>query len=238
MVKSCPECRSQCAAQLTCIYGECIVCFTERRLMLLHPCLHGLCENCWSMLRELPEAPQQRRRPLLKFIAKNSLAVCFFLVIILDHVGTYRLEFSIWTSSQAQIHSTMTPATAAVIANTTRTTTSTNGMTVQTCDRENHTLTPMLPQLCHGIMYEVQLDDCLWTIAERFYGYGQGWHFIHRANMDIKNPDLIFPRQMLCIPDLTDIVKWVELMHVNSKASWRAFSCEFRSPVSKSCIFS
>ncbi len=45
--------------------------------------------------------------------------------------------------------------------------------------------------------------DCLWKIAEKFYGDGMKWKLIFNANKDkIKNPDLIKPGWKLKIPTL------------------------------------
>ena len=51
--------------------------------------------------------------------------------------------------------------------------------------------------------YIVKKGDSLWSIAKAFYGDGNKWEDIHLANKDkIKNPDLIFPGQVLKIPGL------------------------------------
>lgn len=55
--------------------------------------------------------------------------------------------------------------------------------------------------------YEVVKGDCLWRIAKKpeFYGNGFAWPVIYKANRDeIKNPDLIFPKQNFKIPNLTE----------------------------------
>lgn len=55
--------------------------------------------------------------------------------------------------------------------------------------------------------YTVVKGDCLWNIAKKkdFYGNGFAWPNIYKANRDkIKNPDLIFPKQVFKIPKLTD----------------------------------
>lgn len=49
--------------------------------------------------------------------------------------------------------------------------------------------------------YTVVSGDCLWNIAQRFYGNGVLWPRIFDANRDkIKNPDLIYPGQVFTIP--------------------------------------
>ena len=55
--------------------------------------------------------------------------------------------------------------------------------------------------------YTVVRGDCLWNIAKKkdYYGNGFAWPKIYKANRDkIKNPDLIFPKQVFTIPKLTD----------------------------------
>lgn len=57
------------------------------------------------------------------------------------------------------------------------------------------------------IMYTVVKGDCLWNIAKKkeHYGNGFAWPVIYKANRDqIKNPDLIYPKQMFKVPNLTE----------------------------------
>ena len=57
------------------------------------------------------------------------------------------------------------------------------------------------------VNYTVVRGDCLWNIAKKqmFYGNGFAWPNIYKANRDkIKNPNLIFPKQVFTIPKLTD----------------------------------
>ncbi len=57
------------------------------------------------------------------------------------------------------------------------------------------------------IIYTVVKGDCLWYIAKRkeHYGNGFAWPIIYKANRDkIKNPDLIYPKQVFKIPALSD----------------------------------
>ena len=57
------------------------------------------------------------------------------------------------------------------------------------------------------VNYTVIRGDCLWNIAKKkeFYGNGFAWPNIYNANRDkIKDPDLIFPKQVFKIPNLTD----------------------------------
>lgn len=49
--------------------------------------------------------------------------------------------------------------------------------------------------------YTVVKGDCLWNIAKKFYGNGSQYTKIADANKDkIKNPNLIYPGQVLTIP--------------------------------------
>jgi nucleoid-associated protein YgaU len=57
------------------------------------------------------------------------------------------------------------------------------------------------------ITYTVVRGDHLWGIARKKEHYGNpfAWPVIYRANRDqIKNPDLIFPKQVFKIPNLTE----------------------------------
>ena len=57
------------------------------------------------------------------------------------------------------------------------------------------------------INYTVVRGDNLWNIAKKpqHYGNGFAWPMIYKANRDkIKNPDLIYPRQIFKIPKLTE----------------------------------
>jgi len=57
------------------------------------------------------------------------------------------------------------------------------------------------------ILYTVVKGDNLWNIAKKkeHYGNGFAWPKIYNANRDqIKNPDLIYPKQVFKIPNLTD----------------------------------
>ena len=55
--------------------------------------------------------------------------------------------------------------------------------------------------------YTVVKGDCLWRIAAKqdIYSNGHAWPVIYKANRDqIKNPDLIYPKQSFKIPNLTE----------------------------------
>ncbi|NWF50049.1 MAG: LysM peptidoglycan-binding domain-containing protein [Ignavibacteriaceae bacterium] len=57
------------------------------------------------------------------------------------------------------------------------------------------------------IMYTVVKGDHLWGIAKKKEHYGNpfAWPMIYKANRDqIKNPDLIYPKQIFKIPNLTE----------------------------------
>lgn len=52
-----------------------------------------------------------------------------------------------------------------------------------------------------GSTYTVKSGDTLWGIAKRFYGNGAKYPTIYNANKSkIKNPNLIYPGQVLTIP--------------------------------------
>ena len=53
--------------------------------------------------------------------------------------------------------------------------------------------------------YTVQSGDCLWTIAEKYYGSGLEYKRLAAANPFIKNPNLIYPGQVLTIPAADDL---------------------------------
>lgn len=48
--------------------------------------------------------------------------------------------------------------------------------------------------------YTVVSGDCLWNIAKKFYGDGTQYKRLAAANPQIKNPNLIYPGQVLTIP--------------------------------------
>lgn len=48
--------------------------------------------------------------------------------------------------------------------------------------------------------YTVQKGDCLWNIAQKYYGSGGEYKRLAAANPFIKNPNLIYPGQVLTIP--------------------------------------
>ena len=48
--------------------------------------------------------------------------------------------------------------------------------------------------------YTVQSGDCLWSLAEKYYGDGSQYKKLAAANPEITNPNLIYPGQVLTIP--------------------------------------
>lgn len=50
--------------------------------------------------------------------------------------------------------------------------------------------------------YTVKSGDCLWTIAQKYYGKGSDWKKIYNANKGVigSNPNLIYPGQTYTIP--------------------------------------
>lgn len=53
--------------------------------------------------------------------------------------------------------------------------------------------------------YTVVKGDCLWNIAKKFYGSGADYKKLAAANPSIKNPNLIYPGQVLTIPPANDL---------------------------------
>lgn len=53
--------------------------------------------------------------------------------------------------------------------------------------------------------YTVVKGDCLWNIAKQFYGSGAEYKRLAAANPSIKNPNLIYPGQVLTIPAAADL---------------------------------
>jgi len=62
--------------------------------------------------------------------------------------------------------------------------------------------TPPAPKVCSGFFYTVQPGDTLFNIARRFNISLQS---LIAANPQIKNPDLIFPGQRICVPALKPV---------------------------------
>ncbi len=61
---------------------------------------------------------------------------------------------------------------------------------------------PTAPEPEPAKSYTVKKNDSLWKISKQMYGEGSQWRRIYDANADIigKNPDLIYPGQVLVIP--------------------------------------
>ncbi len=53
--------------------------------------------------------------------------------------------------------------------------------------------------------YTVVKGDCLWHIAKKFYGSGRDYKKLAAANPQIKDPNLIYPGQVLTIPPADDL---------------------------------
>lgn len=56
------------------------------------------------------------------------------------------------------------------------------------------------PAVTENKTHMVQSGDTLWGIAKKYYGNGSQYTKIVSANPDIKNPNLIYPGQVLSIP--------------------------------------
>ena len=56
------------------------------------------------------------------------------------------------------------------------------------------------PAVTENKTHTVQKGDTLWAIAKRYYGNGSQYPKIASANPFIKNPNLIYPGQVLSIP--------------------------------------
>lgn len=60
------------------------------------------------------------------------------------------------------------------------------------------------PEPLQDIYYEIQKGDTLWKIAEIYYKDGSRYKEIFEANREvIKDPDKIYPGQMIRIPNFT-----------------------------------
>ena len=59
--------------------------------------------------------------------------------------------------------------------------------------------TPAVP--VDGTTYTVKSGDCLWSIAQQFYGTGREWNVIYQANKNVvKNADELQVGMVLVIP--------------------------------------
>lgn len=73
--------------------------------------------------------------------------------------------------------------------------------TKPTVQKEKKRETTNSPAPSSNKSYTVVKGDCLWNIAKKFYGNGSKYTVIYNANKDkIKNPNLIYPGQVLTIP--------------------------------------
>lgn len=58
------------------------------------------------------------------------------------------------------------------------------------------------PGRIHRVWIWQETGDCLWNLAEKYYGDPWKWKLIYMANRDIiDDPSKIFPKQELLIPD-------------------------------------
>ena len=67
----------------------------------------------------------------------------------------------------------------------------------------------MAQQPTRGSNYTVQAGDTLWAIAQRAYNDAEDWDTIYQANRQVigGNPNLIYPGQVLHIPQNPDPTK-------------------------------
>lgn len=71
---------------------------------------------------------------------------------------------------------------------------------IDTIPAEKQAGTNTAAETCNDT-YTVVKGDCLWNIAKKFYGSGAQYTRIYNANKDkIRNPNLIYPGQVLTIP--------------------------------------
>ena len=58
------------------------------------------------------------------------------------------------------------------------------------------------PETIGGKEYTIQKGNTLWGLAKKYYGDGSQYTKIYEANKDkIKNPNLIYPDQVITIPE-------------------------------------
>lgn len=54
--------------------------------------------------------------------------------------------------------------------------------------------------------YTVQKGDCLWNIAQQYYGNPYMWKIIYYANLEkIEDPNLIYPGQIFYLPEVDKV---------------------------------
>ena len=71
-----------------------------------------------------------------------------------------------------------------------------------TASTENKRSTDNSPEPKTNQSYTVKSGDCLWNLAKKYYGDGSKYNLIFEANKDkISNPNLIYPGQVLTIPN-------------------------------------
>lgn len=69
-----------------------------------------------------------------------------------------------------------------------------------TVKQEEQTAATENPAVTENKTHTVQSGDTLWAIAKKYYGNGSQYTKIAAANPTIKNPNLIYPGQVLSIP--------------------------------------
>jgi LysM repeat protein len=75
--------------------------------------------------------------------------------------------------------------------------------------------------------YTVRPGDTLSSIAQRFYGQAADWHWLYQANGSvIHDPDMIFPGQVLTIPDHGPAVSTAPTVLTTSSALSGTLSCD------------
>ena len=72
--------------------------------------------------------------------------------------------------------------------------------TVAATVKQEDTAAETNPAVTENKTHTVQSGDTLWAIAKKYYGNGGQYTKIASANPDIKNPNLIYPGQVLSIP--------------------------------------
>ncbi|MFN3966867.1 MAG: LysM peptidoglycan-binding domain-containing protein [Endomicrobiia bacterium] len=66
-----------------------------------------------------------------------------------------------------------------------------------------HTDASQKKQKVHKVWIWQETGDCLYNIAKKYYRDGSKWKIIYEANKDkIKNPNKIYPKQILVIPEI------------------------------------
>ncbi len=83
------------------------------------------------------------------------------------------------------------------------------------------------------LKHEVDEGECLWKIAERYYGDGNLWTRIHKANPGIKDPRLIHPQDSLVIPLVGTVSQSARTPVPTEKKAQKAEAAKTGKPVVK-----